>query len=511
MMERIKPFQISINTTAFLIAVMFSIPLLFSNAFQHDFPMGYAGLFTQMARQIADEDFVLPDMSPYYGPGGIPFAYPPFGLYLLAVFIKLTGKYYIFLRYLPPILSLISIGLTFILAQKFFKQPFMAMFVAILSATSVDLYTAHTWSSGVVRAPAFIFTILCMYFYSTDPNERSTRNILFSGLFFGLAALSHLAYALFCLFWILIASISPRNWKKSISDPFFVGLVALLVSSIWIVPVVSRYGWDVFFGAFNSHGGSELLLESISLPSLVRLFQFNLSPVLSSPLLMISLLVGVVYMFLHKQYRFVVFFLLITLFFPENARFVYWLACFMAGYGFWFISLQIYELVHTRMNISQPIGIAFISIPLLAILWWNGFTSISRFTPFLTTSALELAENSSDIFSGEGSYLALLIQDEAEWMPFLLERKPLVSQWGSEWLGEYDQQTRLMSLFQGCRKEKDWQCVRSVLNNMESSPDFIISYRIDKKMNEQIIEDGHWKEIFSNERYIVWRVVEPQQ
>ncbi len=93
MRELLRLLGWSNTKSAFLAAIFASVPLLFSNAFLYGFPMGYAGLFTQMAQQIADANFVLPSMSPFYGPGGIPFAYPPLGLYLLAVFIKLTGKY----------------------------------------------------------------------------------------------------------------------------------------------------------------------------------------------------------------------------------------------------------------------------------------------------------------------------------------------------------------------------------------------------------------------------------
>ena len=502
-----KSSQWSITEIAFLIAILVSIPLLFYNTFRHDFPMGYAGLFTQMAKQIADANFALPGESPFYGPGGIPFAYPPFGLYLLALFIKLTGKYYIFLKFLPPIFSLIAVGLTFFLAQKFFKQPFLSMLVAILTATSVDLFIAHTWSSGVVRAPAFIFTILVLYFYSPKPEERSLRNVLLTGLFFGLAALSHLAYALFCFFWIVTASLSFRDWKKTILDPFLAGMTALVVASIWIIPVASRYGWEVFFGAFNSHGGSELMVESFNLASLIRLFQINFTPVLTNPLMVVMVLVGGIYLLFHKQYRFVFFFLLVVLIFPENARFVYWLGSFLAAYGLWFLTSQLYEWFSKQAKISQPVWMSIIIFPVLGILWWNGFASISRFTPFLSNSAIELQEKASEIFLKDGTYLSLLIQDEAEWLPFLLQREPLVSQWGSEWLGEYDEQTRLMSMFQGCRKEKDWSCVTAVLKEMGTSPVYVITYRIDKKMNEQIAQVGRWQKIFSNERYTVWEAI----
>lgn len=506
MRELLRSLGWSNTKSAFLAAIFASVPLLFSNAFLYGFPMGYAGLFTQMAQQIADANFALPSMSPFYGPGGIPFAYPPLGLYLLAVFIKLTGKYYIFLRFLPPIFSLIAVGLTFFLAQKFFKQPFLSMLVAILTATSLDLYVAHTWSSGIVRAPAFIFTILVLYFYSPNPDERSLQNIFLSGLFFGLAAISHLAYALFCFFWIVVSSISFRDWKKTVVDPFLAGLTALAVASIWVVSVAVRYGWNVFFGAFNSHSGDESIVEALNFTSLVHLFQVNLAPILSNPLLAVLVLMGGIYLLLHKQYRFTFFFLLIVLAFPENARFVYWLGCFIAAYGLWFFSAQFYDWLLKHTKLSQPVWMAIMITPVVGFLWWGGLSSILRFEPFLSNSAIELQERSSEIFLKDGAYLALLIQDEAEWLPFLVQHEPLVSQWGSEWLGTYNEQTRLMSMFQGCRKEKDWACVNSVLTETGSSPEYIITYRIDKKMNEQIAQDGRWREVFSNERYTVWEV-----
>ena len=90
------------RTTGLLLAasLLLSCPLLLVNALSHPYPLGAAGLFTQMAQQIAAADFRLPLQSPYYGPGSIPFAYPPLGLYLLAVLIKVTGKYLFFLRLL---------------------------------------------------------------------------------------------------------------------------------------------------------------------------------------------------------------------------------------------------------------------------------------------------------------------------------------------------------------------------------------------------------------------------
>lgn len=508
MKSRLQLFFRSAERIGFLAAVMVSIPLIFRNAIIHDFPMGYAGLFTQMAQQVAEANFVLPAESPYYGPGGIPFAYPPFGLYLLAVFIKITGKYFIFLRWLPPLFGLVSVCLTYLLAQKFFKLPFASMTAAILAAASLDLHTAHIWSSGIVRGSAFIFTILFMIAYSSNPELRTPRRLMVSSLFFGLAVLSHLAYGLFCFFWLAAASFSIRHWKKSLIDTVSTGLGAGLLASVWVLPVASLHGWDVFWGALNSHGGNAFFVEAVSISGLIRLLYINLTPLLSNPLLAGLVVIGIFYLLRHGYFRFVFFFLLVTLFFPENARFVSWLGCFTAGYGLWSISDRLCGWGARFVNVPRFIWIVIVMFPALALLWLDGFSSVGRFTPLLTESALDLQAKRSEVFQDDGRYLALLIQDEAEWMPFLLELDPLVSQWGSEWLGDYDEQTRLMSLFQTCRKEKDWACVNSALNETGAAPRFIITYRIEEKLNEQISADDAWAEIYANRRYIVWQVVE---
>lgn len=504
-----KYLRFSTDQILLLVSIVATLPLIFRNAILYQFPMGYAGLFTQMGQQIADANFLLPIESPYYGPGGIPFAYPPFGLYLLAFLIKLTGKYYFFLRWLPHLFSLVSCVLTFFLSLKLFKSPFIAAFTAIIAATSSELYIAHAWSAGIVRAPAFIFTILTIYFYSRNLEDRSVKNIILMGLFLGLSFLSHLAYALFCFAWIAFHSLVSHNWLKRIGDSILSSLVGSLVASIWIIPVVSRHGWDVFFGAFNSHGGENISSVLVNIKDILRLLQINFSPISTSPVLVVLFLFGVYFLLKQKMYNFILFFLLITSVFPENARFVFWLGSFFAGCGLWILSNRLYGFIRRGNKNHGDFGTLFFSVPIIATIWWIGINAISKHSPFLNESALELGDRAQEIFPVNTKYLALLAQDEAEWLPFLLEREPLVAQWGSEWLGEYSRQTGLMSLFQSCRKEKDWLCVQTTMDLVGEIPQFIITYRIEKKLNDQIFITGQWVDVFSNNRYIVWQAVQP--
>ena len=106
--------------------------------------------------------------------------------------------------------------------------------------------------------------------------------------------------------------------------------------------------------------------------------------------------------------------------------------------------------------------------------------------------------------SPDGKYLALLRQDEAEWLPFLFQREPLVSQWGSEWLGAYNEQTLLMSRFGGCRTNEDWICVESVILETGDNPDYVITYVNDDELNRQLLDTNRWTQIYSNQSYALW-------
>ncbi|HBX70865.1 MAG TPA: hypothetical protein DEH25_16170, partial [Chloroflexi bacterium] len=140
----------------------------------------------------------------------------------------------------------------------------------------------------------------------------------------------------------------------------------------------------------------------------------------------------------------------------------------------------------------------------IGFLWYNGCRSLNNQSPIIENATFELAENIQTILPLDSKYLALIKQDEAEWLPFLFQRDPIVSQWGSEWLGAYDEQTYLMSLFRDCQERQDWPCVENVIGETGTQPDFLITYSKDKKLNDQLSALPQWESIYKNERYTVW-------
>jgi hypothetical protein len=81
-------------------------PLYFYNAIMWPMPKGFAGLYALFAETLANNRYRLLVNVPYYGPGGIPFVYPPLAIYLMAF---LTNELHIapldYLRFVPAIFS----------------------------------------------------------------------------------------------------------------------------------------------------------------------------------------------------------------------------------------------------------------------------------------------------------------------------------------------------------------------------------------------------------------------
>ena len=466
--------------------------------------MGYAGLFTQMADQIAGENFALPISSPFYGPGGIPFAYPPLGLYLLSVFIKLTGKYYIYLIWMPPLFTLISLIPLYYLSFELFKSPLAAAFTVVIASTSSNLYIAHAWSAGIVRAPAFIFTLLSIYFFHRQKNSPARYNILLTGIFFGMALMSHLAYGLFCFVWIICWTGLQPSVKRFL-DSIVSLVVGTLVSLIWVIPISQRYGSDIFLYAFNSHNSSPYsLLFAFNFSPLIRIFVDNTVSISSNPLLTVLVLIGATFLVLRKEFTLLVFYLLVILFFPETARFVFLIGSLIAGFGLASSGAWLTRFLGKgNMASANWLGIILV-FPVLAFIWYGGYEGLKKQTPKIEAATFDLAEIVQAELPDDVKYLALVKQDEAEWLPFLFQREPLVAQWGSEWLGEYNRQTHLMSIFNSCQQDQNWSCVEHTIAEVGADPDFVVTYTRDERLNDQLLSLSQWDEVYSNDRYMLW-------
>jgi hypothetical protein len=485
------------------------IPALFFNALRYDLPLGYAGMFTLMAEEISSFNFRLPGTVPYYGPGGTPFAYPPLGLYLMSLFIRLKVPVMFYLRFFPPLFALLALVILFFLVIEISESTLAASFAVLLVATSPALYETHLWAAGVVRGLAFALLLAALYCFVSTINHFSWWKTLLSGLFLGLVALTHLAYSVFFVVWVFAWLVTHPKFQNLFAS-LVAGLVGAVLAFPWAFVVVRRYGFGVFEGAYSSHGNATFLpiLQDFSRRALPYL-QNQLGVLLSNWLFAGLILLGCIYLISKAQFGLPVVLLAIAVFIYENNHYLVLLGgiiagVFIAGVCQWLGSINVRHLLSV---LGIILGLSLASL-VIGYCYVNGFSSISQDKPSLSPSSFDVARFVQKQTPANASYLLVAQQDEAEWFPYLLERQPLVGQWGSEWLGTYYQQTGYLRKLHQCEREQDLPCIHDFIALVGNTPDYLITLKTRKKLNEALRVGSDWQAVYDNSRYMVWRYTE---
>ena len=489
------------------LTIIFAAPMLFSSAILNKLPLGFAGLYTQMSEQIANSNFHLPLQTPYYGPGGIPFAYPPLGFYLMAIFLKLGGSAWVYLRFAPPVFSLLALIPLFLLTRRISKSNWGGFTAALLAALSYYLYYQHTESGGIVRGLAFGFGLLALYFFDRMIESCRWRDATLAGIFFGLTVLTHLGYAFYFALWMWVWVITNPKWRNWLMAGA-VGVMSIVVISPWLVVMLTRYGTSIFVNALLSHGNVSFLSLIQHPSSFFPTLRYNLQSIIGSPLLLILVMAGLLCLIIKKKFTLSVLLLLVAIIFPDGNRFISTVSFIIVGY----LVASIYSLLKSTHSIKN--------IPVEKLIFFVLFIGV--FTPFYTKS-LSILANQHPLINQEmidvGIFMrertrsdAIYVElfqndDDAEWLPYLTQREPVLSQWGSEWLGTYEIQTTQGQALGRCQEQQDLVCMENQFISIGRRPDYIIiDNRIDlQQLSAQLLENSLWDEVFVNSKYQVWR------
>jgi len=487
------------------IIILICFPILFLNAFKYNLPLGYAGLFTLMAEEIADLNFKLPNVVPFYGPGNIPFAYPPLGIYLMASLIRFNLDVFYYLRFFPPLFSLLALIPLFFLSWEISESKIAATLSAIILASSPLLYVPHTWSAGVVRALAFGLILTALYFYVRAVKLFEWKDAVLSGIFFGLATLTHLSYTIFFLVWILAWLLTHPNQKS-----LFISVLVLLVGSIlvlpWMIVILTRYGFSVFDGAFHSHGNASFLSIWSGNSNILSWIQINLNNIISDRIFTVLVIFGIGYLLMKRLYALPAVFILVTILISEQDRFLIVIGGLIIGIFIAGIVRHItsHDVTNSKKFLLTSFG-TLIIVGISSYFYINGFWKIIQYQPKINDHTLNVAEYIRENSKMDERYLVVTRQDEAEWFPYLLKREPIIAQWGSEWLGTYKQQTNYMAQIRNCRSEQDLDCLQQVMTRIGSLPEYIITLKSDRHLTDSLSSSLKWEEVFQNSRYLVWQ------
>src|SRR4030042_2512646 len=168
-----------------------SLPLVIWNALRYQLPMGYAGFYSLMAEQMSGGGFRPPVLVSHYGPGGVPFAYPPVGLYLMAVVTRISGVTSLdYARFAGPIFTFLSLVPMYMLSRKVCQSRAGAVVATLVLAASYRSYLFHGEAAGLVRALAFLFCLSGLYLFALTCAAPTIRGVIVTSALLALTVLT---------------------------------------------------------------------------------------------------------------------------------------------------------------------------------------------------------------------------------------------------------------------------------------------------------------------------------
>jgi 4-amino-4-deoxy-L-arabinose transferase-like glycosyltransferase len=485
-----------------LVALLLAAPIIFFQAFRYSFPLGYAGMFTLIAEKIAQANFELPLSIPHYGPGGIPLVYPPLGIYIFALAIKLGIPIWFYMRVIPAIFTLLSVIPLYYLTLELVESDVASILAVVFVITAPAVYYTHVWSAGVVRALALFFCLTGLFYYVRSLRDFSWRNFFLAGLSLGLLFTTHWLYVLFAALIGLACLIA--EWKPS-RLPIAVGILmlALLVASPWLILILERHGASDILLAYSSHRNADFLLSLNEISAAMQFIRDNLGHVTDNWFLTSLALPGFILLIIQRKFHLPLAFIFILLM-GEASFYTEILAGMMAGA----FSADVFRLTPELSSMKGsgllkwiPAVVVIVCFILSSI---NGLSQIAQYQPEIDGHALRVSSFVKQNTEPSATYLFIGRVNEAEWFPYLLNRTPVFAMWGSEWKGTYASQLEILIALRECQLQKSWACMEAIQQKESVSPTLLVGPN-SRWLVQQISDTHAWELIYSDEVYVVWK------
>ena len=498
-------FYLAMSGYRFLILPLaLALQLLFGVALKYENPTGYAGLYTLMSDELVSAGFRLPQTVPYYGPGGMPFAYPPVGFYLMGL---VTSLFHIsdfsYLRFAPPLFSWLALIPLALLTFELTRSRGAAVIAALVVAASQRIFYIHGTSGGMVRALAFLFALWGVYFYLRSAQFSRRRPALFAGIMFALTVLTHLGYAEFAFLFVLAYTLTHLNRKPTYSTALITSLVVLALVAPWVTVMVQQHGWQIFSGAFQSHGNNYFLSIFQDPARLLPWFESALHAIYKLQFVWGLIVLALIFAAINRASLLPVWFGLILLLMSEGDRYLITSGAVLIG----MLSSALAEHIKCFIPSGALSWRPLIFLAVVAGLFYQlGWRTIPVENPsYIKAETLDLADYVKTQTDPDDVFLIVAEAEEAEWFPYLLQRTPAAASWGAEWSGNYAQQLEQVSKIAECQKTDSFACLTESLQGLSAPPDLLITHLNTPIINQNLSDTPAWSVVYQNERYILWR------
>lgn len=394
----------------------------------HAFPLGDGGMFYAMTQDLIRHHLTIPVFTTYNG-GHIPFAYPPVGLYAVAIMHLMTGASTLELfRFFPLGCSILSIGAFSRLAYGFFGRT--AAWAASTAAFALlpDSFYYETTGGGVTRGPGLLFSLLALSSVVAVCRSNKWRRVPMLAVLSAATAASHLEFAWFLAYSVpaIYAWLVRRGERLGVLVKLCAaGGVSLVMTSPWYVSVLSHHGLAVFMSAASGNGAVwpwyGRIVELISL-------QLVNEPWL--PLVTVTALLGALWCLRHGDYLLPTWLMVAILAEARVAAFrVVIIVALLLGVAF---ARVVWPLIPPK---AAPIVLAFLCLRGLmgvAVFELQHDQSLSGYA--LATTGWAASRTPHDARFVIITSLPWASDDVGEWFPALSRRVSVATVQGTEWL-----------------------------------------------------------------------------
>lgn len=450
-----------------------------------EYPLNDGGFFYQMTIELIENGFRLPAYTAY-NHSQIPYAYPPFGLYLSGAISTLfqIDLLKIFL-WLPLLINLLALPFVFLFAEKLMGNFTAGFAAAAFWSFSLPSYEYLIMAGGITRSPAYTASIISLYFFYTYLKTEKNHLLIIATIFGGITALSHLEiFSVHILSILVLAFLAKQYHRKTFITLLLYFAGCGVLAAPYVFSVIKVHGLTPFTSAAGS-------VDFSLAPAVVRLLLFNFTKEYSLTITAVLGLIGFITLLLRRKPAYLIWLILMILADPSNAdRSALLPLSILASIGLHDAVIPALARIRSEKQQSGEVktdthqefalitGISlFLYVFLLA--YFRFYTQEYRWNSVITTDVQ--AFDWIDKNTGQDDTFLLLPHKYSwqhdgvsEWFPALSGRKSLLTVQGAEWLpGDYHAEVeQRYTDFHDCF-ETNCDCLSATLKKLTEKPDFL--------------------------------------
>ncbi len=495
------------------LVILIGICLRFIPGLQTDFPINDGGMFLSMIRDLRASGFLLPETASY-NLSNIPYAYPPFGFYVVALASSAFPVSEIeLLRWVPAAASAAIVPVFYWLSLQFFGKTPRSFLAVVLVSFLPGSFDWLVMGGGLARAFGILFLLAAAGYVLRLFRDEDARSLRMANLFCALAVLSHpeagLQTAGICfLIWLLYG----RN-RAGIVNAMRVSLGAAALTAPWWITVLVYHGFAPFASAMQTG------IHETFLPSLFHSF-FSLQGGL--PLLPVLSLLGLFVTLRRREYLLFGWAFLPFVLDPRNApavaQYAYILLSSEGLYFLWEEFNRAYAR-SVRGDASRPharlpggIMVAVFGI----YLFWFTFASardLGRVSlkendrATMEWISLNTPPEARFLLMTNAGQISPMTDAYQEWFPALAGRKSRNTLQGMEWLlgGEFYEHSLRLTELQACGKVA---CVEKWVSDNDAQVEYLLvrKQRVSPELPGSLQAEAGYAAVYETAETVIYRI-----